>query len=73
MMLSFTLVACSTVSCIIGSLYYLHISPIDINNPRLLTLILFLQVSCAHSTLSSAEFIIKQREENNQDSLINLE
>jgi hypothetical protein len=61
MLLSFSLLACCTVSCIIGSLYYLYVDPIDFSDLRLFIFIIFLQVSCAHSTISSAEFVIKQK------------
>ena len=70
MVISFALVVFSTVSCIVGSLYYLYIAPISFNDYRLVASIFILQISCIHSTLSSAEFIIKQRQADDTDSLI---
>lgn len=70
MLISFLLVSISTVACIIGSIYYLYISPISFTEYRLVYMIFFLQVSCAHSTLSSAEFITKQRPRQNSEILI---
>ena len=73
MIFSFLLVAISTVSCVIGSLYYFCIKPIHFDDHRLLAFILIFQVSCIHSTLSSAEFIIKQRDPVTMINLIDSE
>ena len=62
MLSSFSLLSISTVSCIIGSIYYLYISPIDYSNYQLLSEIIYLQVSCLISAISSADFILKYRE-----------
>lgn len=60
MIMSFVIMSCSTVSCIVGSLYFLFISPISYRDYRLLMIILYCQVSCVHSMASSAEFVAKR-------------
>lgn len=60
MVLSFIIMSCSTVSCIVGSLYFLFISPISYRDYRLLVFILYCQVCCVHSMASSAEFVAKR-------------
>lgn len=57
--LSFTLSTLSTISCIVGSIFYLYLSPINLSQKNLLFLILYLQVNCLHSCLSSFELLSK--------------
>lgn len=56
---SFTLTTLSTVSCIVGSFFYLYLSQINYSNKSLMSLMLYLQLSCLHSSLSSFELLSK--------------
>ena len=56
---SFTLTTLSTVSCVVGSFFYLYLSPINYTSKSLMSLILYLQLSCLHSSLSSFELLSK--------------